>query len=59
VNLFERNFRGWLSEWESLMMGRAVISERSADFDLFDRKFPYRNAQKYLRDFSDASLREL
>lgn len=59
VNLFERNFRGWLSEWEFLMTGRAVISERSADFDLFDRKFPYRNAQKYLRDFSDASLREL
>jgi hypothetical protein len=26
VNLFERNFRGWLSEWEFLMMSRAVIS---------------------------------
>ena len=59
VNLFERDFRGWLSEWEFLMMGRTVISERPADFDLLDRKFPYRNAQKYLRDFSDASLREL
>lgn len=59
VNLFERNFRGWLSEWEFLMTGRAVLSERPADFDLVDRKFPYRNAQKYLRDFSDASLREL
>jgi hypothetical protein len=59
VNLFERNFRGWLSEWEFLMTARAVISERPADFDLLDRKFPYRNVQKYLSDFSDASLREL
>ena len=59
VNLFERDFRGWLSEWEFLMKGRAVISERPEDFDLLDRRFPYRNAQKYLHDFSDASLREL
>lgn len=59
VNLFERNFGGWLSEWEFLMMGRAVISERPADFDLLDRQFPYRNVQKYLSDFSDTSLREL
>ena len=59
IDLFDRAFRGWLSEWEFLMMGRSVISERSEDFDLLDRKFPYRNAQKYLRDFSDASLREL
>jgi hypothetical protein len=59
IDLFDRTFRGWLSEWEFLMMGRAVISERPEDFDLLDRKFPYRNAQKYLRDFSDASLREL
>jgi hypothetical protein len=59
ANLFERNFRGWLSEWEFLMMGRAVISERPADFDLLDRRFPYRNVQKYLSDFSDTSLREL
>jgi hypothetical protein len=59
IDLFDRTSRGWLSEWEFLMMGRSVISERPEDFDLLDRKFPYRNAQKYLRDFSDASLREL
>jgi hypothetical protein len=59
IDLFDRMSRGWLSEWEFLMMGRSVISERPEDFDLLDRKFPYRNAQKYLRDFSDASLREL
>ncbi|MDB4908762.1 MAG: hypothetical protein JWO05_3546 [Gemmatimonadetes bacterium] len=59
VNVFERDFQGWLSEWEFLMLGRAVISERPADFDLIDRKFPYRNAQKYLADFSDESLRAL
>ena len=59
VNVFERDFRGWLSEWDFLMMGRAVISERQADFDLLDRRFPYRNVQKYMRDFSDASIRDL
>jgi hypothetical protein len=59
VNLFEHNFRGWLSEWDYLMIGRAVMSERPADFDLIDRNFPYRNAERYFRDFSDASLREL
>ena len=45
IDLFDRTFRGWLSEWEFLMMGRSVISERSEDFDLLDRKFPYRNVQ--------------
>ena len=58
IDLFERTARGWLSEWEFLMMGRTVISERPEDFDLLDHKFPYRNAQTYLRDFSDSSLRE-
>jgi hypothetical protein len=59
IDAFDRTFRGWLSEWEFLMMGRSVLSERSEDFDLLDRKFPYRNVQKYFRDASDASLREL
>ena len=59
IDMFDRTFRGWLSEWEFLMMGRSVISERPEDFDLLDRRFPYRNAQKYLPDFSDASFRDL
>jgi hypothetical protein len=59
VDIYEHTFLEWLSEWGNLMTGRAVISERPEDFDLLDRKFPYRNAQKYLRDFSDESLGQL
>lgn len=59
VDIYERSFLPWLSEWDNLMRGRAVVSERPEDFDLLDRTFPYRNGQRYLKDFSDSSLGQL
>ena len=59
VAIYEHTFPQWLSEWPNLMRGRAVISDRQEDFDLLDKTFPYRNAQRYLTGFSDSSLREL
>jgi hypothetical protein len=59
VDLFETRFLAWLSEWDYLMTGRVVLSERQADFDLIDRKYPYRNVSDYLHDFSSASLTKL
>lgn len=41
------------------MEGRTVISENKDDFDLLDRRLPYRHAQVYLTDFSDNSFQAL
>lgn len=59
VDIYEHTFPQWLTEWANLMTGRAVLSDREADFALIDGKFPYRNDQLYLHDFSDASFQRL
>ena len=59
IGLHESRFLDWLSDWEYLMTGRAVIAERQADFDLIDSKYRYRNYATYLRDFSPDSLAKL
>jgi hypothetical protein len=59
IGLHESRFLSWLSDWEYLMTGRFVISERQADFDLIDSRYRYRNSAYYLHDFSSESLAKL
>lgn len=59
VSIYETKFPDWIWNWDYLMEGRTVISENKADFDLLDRKFPYRHAQVYLPDFSESSFQAL
>jgi hypothetical protein len=59
VAFYETKFPDWIWQWDNLMTGRTVMSENKADFDLIDRKFPYRHAAVYLPDFSESSFQAL
>jgi hypothetical protein len=59
VEIYETKFPDWIYAWDNLMAGRTVISDDSSDFDVIDRKFPYRHVQTYLHDFSSESFEKL
>src|SRR5215212_5243193 len=51
VETYETKFPQWIYEWDNLLAGRSVLSEEQADFDLIDRKYPYRHVNVYVHDF--------
>ena len=59
VETYETKFPQWIYEWDNLLAGRSVLSEEQADFDLIDRKYPYRHVNVYVHDFSNASFETL
>jgi len=59
VEIYEKQFPGWLYEWENVLQGRTVMSDQPADFDLIDRKFPYTHQFTYIHDFSSDSFESL
>jgi hypothetical protein len=56
MKLFDDNFLDWLLELDFIMPGRHVLSDNAADFDIIDRKFPYRPSAAYLEGISESSI---
>jgi len=59
IKIFEDSFSTWAKDLNYLMMGRYVISDNRSDFEVLDRKFPYRNEAEYFTDFTESSFEKL
>jgi hypothetical protein len=59
VKVFDENFTDWLYDLDFLLTERYVISDDRSDFEILDRKFPYRNDAFYKTVLTELTLLEM
>jgi hypothetical protein len=59
IQLYDDNFKGWLTETDNILTDRYVLSDSAADFDVVDGAYPYRSMSQYEKDISPSTIEKM
>jgi hypothetical protein len=59
IKIYGEHFSAWLSDPDYLMIGRTVLSENPADFDLLDQRYAFLPNHEYFHEISETVLKKL
>ncbi|MBS1605503.1 MAG: hypothetical protein JST42_22760 [Bacteroidetes bacterium] len=59
IQLYDDNFREWITEKDNVLTDRYVLSDSAADFDVIDANYPYRSMSQYETGISRLTLEKI
>lgn len=59
IQLYDDNFKDWITETNNILTDRYVLSDNAADFDVIDGDYPYRSMSQYDSGISRVTIEKM